>query len=82
MIQEIISMPRVDSCYLHNFMVNFWVSKDDESESDAKTNSRHRVYLLLVGSPLLAWSVHAQSPLLAHYVRRRRHMHIYILDRD
>ncbi len=51
---------------LHNFMVNSWVFKDDESETDAKSNSRHRVCLLLVGSPLLAWRVHAQSPPLAH----------------
>ncbi len=41
MIREIISMPKADSGYPHNFMVNSWVFKDDESESDAKTNSRH-----------------------------------------
>ncbi len=61
-------MPRADSGYPHNFIVNSWVFKDDEFESDAKTNSRHRMCLFLVGSPLLAWRVHAQSPLLAHSV--------------
>ncbi len=75
MIREIISMPRADSGYLHNFMVNFWVFKDDESESDAKTNSRHRVCLLLVGSLLLAWRVHAQSPL---FVCMHAHAHTVI----
>ncbi len=70
MIREIILMPRADLGYHHNFMVKWssWVFKDDECESDAKTNSRHRVCPLLVGSPLLAWSVHAQSLLLAHCV--------------
>ncbi len=62
-------MPRADSGYPHNFMVNSWVLKDDESKSDAKTNSRHRVCLLLFGSLLLARRVHAQSPLLAQIVR-------------
>ncbi len=38
-IKEIISMPRADSGYPHNFMVNSWVFKDDESESEAKTNN-------------------------------------------
>ncbi len=42
MIQEIISMPRVDSAYSHNFMIYCWVFKDDESKTDAKTNSRHQ----------------------------------------
>ncbi len=40
-IQKIILMPRADSGYPHNFMVDSWVFKDDESESDAKINSRH-----------------------------------------
>ncbi len=44
-IREIISMPRVDSGYPHKFMVNSWVFKDGESETGAKTNSRHRVCL-------------------------------------
>ncbi len=43
MIREIILMPRADSGYPHNFMVYSWVFKGDEYESDAKTNSRHRV---------------------------------------
>ncbi len=54
-------MLRTDSGYPDNFMVNSWVFKDDESESDAKTNSKHRVCLLVVGSPLLAWRVHIMS---------------------
>ncbi len=65
MIREIISMPRVDSGYPHNFMIDSWVFEDDKSETDAKTNSRHRVCPLLVGSLLLAWRVNAKSPLLA-----------------
>ncbi len=73
MIREIISMPVAESGYHHNFMVNSWVFKDDESESDAKTNSRHRVCLLLVGSPLLAWRVLAQSSLLAHCINTHVH---------
>ncbi len=74
MIREIISMPRADLGNPHNFMVNSWVFKEDESEFDAeKTNSRHRACLLLVGSPLLTCRVHAQSPLLA---RARTHTHI------
>ncbi len=68
MIQEIISIPRIDSGHPHSFMVNFWVFKDDKSESDAKTNSGHRVCLLLVESPLLVWRVHAKSLLLAYCV--------------
>ncbi len=51
--------------------------KDDESESDAKTNSRHQVCLLSVGSPLLAWRIHAQSPLLAHCVHTHTHTHTH-----
>ncbi len=39
MIQEIILMPRGDSGYPHNFGVNALVFKDDESKSEAKTNS-------------------------------------------
>ncbi len=71
-------MPRADSGFPHNFMANFWVFKDDESESDAKTKSRHRVCLLLVESPLLAWRVHAQSPLLAHCVNTRTCTHTHL----
>ncbi len=43
MIQEIISMLRADSGCPHNFMVDSWVFKDDDSESEAKTNSGHRI---------------------------------------
>ncbi len=71
MIREILSMLRADSDYPLNFMVNSWVFKDDESKSNAKTNSRYRVCLLLVRSLLLAWRVHAQGPLLAHCVCAR-----------
>ncbi len=77
MIQEIISMPRLHSGYPHNFMVNSWVFKDDESETDAKTN-RHRMCPLLVLSLLLAWRVHAQSPLLAHYTNKQKYTHTHI----
>ncbi len=55
-------MPRADLGYPHNFMVDSWIFKDDESETDAKTKNRHQV------CPLLAWRVHAQSPLLAHFI--------------
>ncbi len=40
-IQEIISMPRADYGYPHNFMVKTSVFKDDESKSEAKTTSRY-----------------------------------------
>ncbi len=66
MIQEIISIPRADSGYLHNFMVNSWVFKDDESESEAKTNSGSWVCPLLVKGPHFACVEHAQCLLLAH----------------
>ncbi len=69
MIREIVSMPRADSGYPHNFMVRSWVFKDDESESDTKTNSRYRV------CPLLAWRVHAQSLLSTHHVNTHTHTH-------
>ncbi len=65
MIQEIILTPRADSSNAHNFRVNSWGFKDDESETEAKTNSGHRVHPLLVGSLLLACTEPAQRPLLA-----------------
>ncbi len=68
MIWEIISMPRADSGYYHNFGVNSWIFKNDESETKAKTDSRYWVCPLLAGRPLLACTEHAQSPLLAHHV--------------
>ncbi len=58
MIQEIISMPRADLGYPHNFRVKSWAFKDDESESDAKTNSGPRVCPLLVKGPHFAWVEH------------------------
>ncbi len=48
MIQEIISMPKTNSGYTHNFMVNSCVFKDNESES------RPRVCPLLVDGPQFA----------------------------
>ncbi len=68
LIREIISMPRADSDYHHDFMVNSWVFKDDESESEAKTNSGPRMCPLLVESPHFACLEHAQCSLLAHHV--------------
>ncbi len=61
-------MPRADAGYPHNFEVSSEVFKDAESENEAKTNSRRRVCPLLVSSPLLACTEHAQSLLFAHYV--------------
>ncbi len=75
MIREIISMPRADSGYPHNFMVNSWVFKDDESKSEAKTNSGPRVCPLLVEGPHFACVEHAQCPLLAHRISARAHTH-------
>ncbi len=65
-VQEIISIPRADSGYPYNFMVDSWVFNGDESKSEVKTNSGPRVCLLLVGSPHCACVEHAQCPLLAH----------------
>ncbi len=73
MIREIILMPRADSGY--NFGVSSWVFKDDESEIEAKTNSRHRVCPLLVVSPFLECAEHAQCPLLACCVSARTLTH-------
>ncbi len=80
MIQEIISIPRADSGYSHNFMVNSWVFKDDESKSEVKTISRPRVCPLLVESPHFACVKPAQCPLLVHCVRAhcaRAHTHTH-----
>ncbi len=72
-------MPRANSSYTHNFMVNFWVFKDDEPESEAKTNSGPQVCLLLVEGPHFVCVEHAQRPLLAHrvstYARARTYTH-------
>ncbi len=70
-IQEIISMPKTDPDYPHNFMVNSWVFKGDESESEVKTNSGPPVCLLLVERPHFACVEHAQCPLLIHCVSVR-----------
>ncbi len=61
-------MPRVDFGYPHNFIVDSWVFKDEESESEAKTNSGPRACPLLVESPHFTCVEHAQCPLLAHCV--------------
>ncbi len=58
-------------------MVNFWVFKDDESESEAKTNSGPRVYPLLVESPHFACVEHAQCPFLAHHVSTYTYTHTH-----
>ncbi len=50
MVREIISTPRADSGYPHNFMVDSWVFKDEDSEYEAKTNSKPRVCPLLFES--------------------------------
>ncbi len=68
MIPKIISMPRADSDYPHNFMVNSWVFNGGESESEAKTNSGPRVCRFLVEGPHFACVERAQCPLLAHCV--------------
>ncbi len=67
----------VDSGHPHNFMVNSWVFKNDESETDAKINNRLQV------CPLLAWRVHAQSVLGTLWVYTRtadRHVHQHRLN--
>ncbi len=54
-------------------MVNFWVFKGDESESEVKTNSEPRVCLLLVEGPHFAGVQHGQCPLWAHCVSTHTH---------
>ncbi len=51
MFREIIFIPRADSGYPHNFMVNSRVFKGDEFKSEVKTNSGPRVCPLLVKGP-------------------------------
>ncbi len=80
MVQQIISIPRADSGYPHNFMVDSWVFKDDESESAAKTYSGPRVCPLLVKSPHFACVEHAQCPLLAHCKHARTHANTFASD--
>ncbi len=78
MIREIISMPRAEPGYPHNFGVNSLVFKDDKYKTEAKTNSGHRVCQFLVRSPLLACIEHSQCPLLAYRVSI--HSHTYICN--
>ncbi len=74
-------MQRTDSGYPHNFMVDSWVFKDDESESEAKTNRGPRVCPLLVEGLHFAYLEHAQCPLLAHSVSVHIHLHIHMCVR-
>ncbi len=76
MKREIISMPRVGSGYPYNFGIISWVFKADDFKTEVKINSRHRVCLLLVGSPLLACREQAQHPLFACRVLPL-HIHIH-----
>ncbi len=69
MIREIISI---------NFMVNSWVFKDDESESEAKTNGGPRMCPLLVEGPHFACVEHAQCLLLAHCVSTHTHRYFFL----
>ncbi len=71
MIQEIISMLRADSVYLHNFGVDSDIYKDNKSETEAKTNSGHRACLLLACAEL------AQRPLLACRVSTQTQTHTH-----
>ncbi len=80
--REMISMPRADSGYLHKFGVNSWGFKDDESETEVKTNSGHRVCPLLFGSSLYACTEHGQRPLLACGVSVRTHTHPHTFTAD
>ncbi len=70
-------MSRENSDYLYNFGINSLVFKDDESKTEAKTNSGHRVCPLLVGSPILAYTEHAQRPLSAYCVSTYTHTHTF-----
>ncbi len=73
-------MPRADSGYPHNFMVDSWVFKGDEFESEVKTNSGPQVCPLLVEGPHFACVEHAQCPLLAHCVSTHTHTHTHTLS--
>ncbi len=66
-------MQRADAGYTYNFRVNYVAFKDDESKTEAKTNSGHRVCPFLIRSSLLACTEHAQSPLFTHYVNTHSH---------
>ncbi len=52
-------MPRADAGYAHNFWVDSGFFKDDESKTEAKTNSGHGVCPLLVRSPPFGCTDHA-----------------------
>ncbi len=67
-------MRRMDAGQPHIFQVDSGVLKDDEFESEAKTDSGHRVCPLSVGCPHLAWIEHAQHLLLAHCVSTHTHV--------
>ncbi len=59
-------MPKAGAGYPYNFGVNSEVFNDADSETEAKTNSTHRV------CPFLACTEHAQSLFFTHYVHTHR----------
>ncbi len=72
-------MPRADSGYPHNFMVNSRVFKGDESESEVETNSEPRVCPLLVKGLHFACVEHEQCSLLAHCASTHARTHTHTL---
>ncbi len=61
-------MQRADASYLPQYFgVDSKLFKDDESETEAKTNSGHRAY------PLLACTEHAQCPLALRTICKHTH---------
>ncbi len=84
MIPEIISKPREDSGYPHNFMVNSSVFKGDESESKGKTDNGPGVCPLLVkGLPLCMCRTCTMSTLgtLCKYTHTHTHTHTHTSTR-
>ncbi len=69
----IFSMPRADASYPYHYRIDSMVFKDNESKTEVKTRSGHRVHPLLVGSLHSACKEHALSSLFAHYA----HTHMY-----
>ncbi len=51
--------------YTSHLRVNSGVFKDNESETEAKTNNEPRVCPLFIGNPLFVCKEHAQSLLFA-----------------
>ncbi len=73
MIQEIISMTRVDSGYPYNSIAQFMGFQGWRVRNWYQNQQQTLNVSTLVGSQLLAWRIHAQSPLLAHYVHTHKH---------